>query len=87
MNDIDNLLADNKNFYKKGPEKINLRQDKSKKSFKNEYRYIFDNGDKIVTNCMNWSDKMRFDDMFNVSVGSKEYIKWNIKASKNIKKE
>jgi len=87
VNDIDNLLADNKNFYKKGPEKIKLRQDKSKKSFKKEYRYIFETGDKIVANCMNWSDKMRFKDTLNVSVGSEEYIKWNIKAFKNIKKE
>ncbi len=87
VNDIDNLLADNKNFYKKGPEKIKLRQDKSKKSFKKEYRYIFETGDKIVANCMNWSDKMRFKDMLNVSVALDEYIKWNVKAFKNIKKE
>ena len=87
VNDIDNLLADNKNFNKKGPQKIKLRQDKSKKSFKKEYRYIFETGDKIVANCMNWSDRMRFSDMLDVSIAFEEYIKWNVKAFKTIKKE
>jgi len=83
---VDELLINNKNFYKK-KDKKKLKQDKSKKSFKNEYRYIFNTGDKISLTCMNWSKKVKFHDQLSVSVDLDEYIKWNVKAFRNIKKE
>ena len=51
-------------------------QDKTGKSTKTNYRFVFNNGDYVVLACYDWSKKMKFRDHLRVGVVGKDFDHW-----------
>ena len=55
---------------------IKHKEDKSGKSTKNEFRFIFDDGSYVRVTCYDWSKKMKYRDHLRVGFVHSEFIKW-----------
>ena len=55
---------------------IKIDYDKSGKSTKTNYRFVFENGDYVLLACYDWSKKFKFKDHLRVGVVSKDFDYW-----------
>ena len=55
---------------------IKHKEDKSGKSTKNEFRFIFDDGSYVRVTCYDWSKKMKYWDHLRVGFVHQEFRKW-----------
>ena len=73
---IDEIAVMFPNAEKKNVGIIIHKEDKSGKSTKNEFRFIFDDDSYVRVTCYDWSKKMKFTDYLKISLGSAEYRDW-----------
>ena len=55
---------------------IKIDYDKSGKSTKTNYRFVFENGDYVLLACYDWSKKFKYKDHLRVGVVSKDFDYW-----------
>ena len=79
LNDIKLVLGTNKNYKTEKNKKRKRKQDKSGKSYDIITVYHFDDGAQMKASCINWSKKMKYSDMLDLSIMNKEYKEWNLK--------
>ena len=82
LNDVKLVLGTSKNYKTEKNKKRKRKQDKSGKSYDIITVYQFDDGAQMMASCINWSKKMKYSDMLDLSIMNKEYKEWNLKAYK-----
>ena len=55
---------------------IKHKEDKSGKSTKNEFRFIFDDGSYVRVTCYDWSKKMGYKDHLRLEIVGEEFQKF-----------
>ena len=80
IDEISNLFPNTK---KKDIGIIKHKEDKSGKSTKNEFRFIFDDGSYVRVTCYDWSKKMKYWDHLRVGFVHPDFKKWLDKVTMN----
>ena len=73
---IDEIASMFPNTEKKDIGIIKHKEDKSGKSTKNEFRFIFDDGSYVRVTCYDWSKKMKYWDHLRVGFVHPDFRKW-----------
>ena len=73
---IDEIAVMFPNAEKKDVGIIKHKEDKSGKSTKNEFRFIFDDGSYVRVTCYDWSKKMKYWDHLRVGFVHPDFRKW-----------